>query len=154
MITWNAGGTCDVGASARGRKIPVLSACPCWQSDESPWPQWIRRVLQPRQSVCKTGGSVDGCPNVQMKLEFCYFHLLFMVWSNPSVLWHCWLGGRKGIRSVKNIGGWWRWALLSPDGVAPRRMVSVSASVNFPFTIKSRNSLLAPAHPDVPEKGP
>jgi len=27
------------------------------------------------------------------------------------VLWHCWLGGRKGIRPVKN-GGWWRWALL------------------------------------------
>jgi len=22
----------------------------------------------------------------------------------PSVLWHCWLGGRKGIRPVKNGG--------------------------------------------------
>jgi len=29
----------------------------------------------------------------------------------PSVLWHCWLGDRKGIRPVKN-GGWWRWALV------------------------------------------
>ena len=29
------------------------------------------------------------------------FHLLFM----PSVLWCCWLGGRKGIRPVKNE--WW-----------------------------------------------
>jgi len=28
-------------------------------------------------------------------------------------------------------GGWWRWALLSPDGVAPSWMVSVSASVNL-----------------------
>jgi len=28
------------------------------------------------------------------------------------------------------MGGWWRWALLSPDGVAPSRIVSVSASVN------------------------
>jgi len=27
-------------------------------------------------------------------------------------------------------GGWWRWALVSPDGVAPSRMVCVSASVN------------------------
>ena len=27
------------------------------------------------------------------------------VWSVPSVLWHCWLGGRKGIRPVKNE--WW-----------------------------------------------
>jgi len=29
--------------------------------------------------------------------------------------------------------GWWNWALLSPDGVTPSRMVSVSASVNFPL---------------------
>ena len=32
-------------------------------------------------------------------------------------------------------GGWWRRTLLSPDGVAPIRMVGVSASasVNFPL---------------------
>jgi len=30
-------------------------------------------------------------------------------------------------------GGWWRWALVSPDGVAPSRIVSVSASVNLPL---------------------
>ena len=52
--------------------------------------------------------------------------------SLPSVLWHCCLGGRKGIRSIKNRGGWWRWALASPDGVAPNRIVGVSASVNLP----------------------
>jgi len=42
------------------------------------------------------------------------------------------MGGRKGIRPVKN-GEWWRWALVSPDGVAPSRMVGVSASVNLPL---------------------
>ena len=31
------------------------------------------------------------------------------------------------------LGGWWRWALVSPDGVAPSRMVGVSASVNLPW---------------------
>jgi len=31
------------------------------------------------------------------------------------------------------MGGWWRWALLSPDGVAPSRMVGVSASINLPL---------------------
>ena len=31
------------------------------------------------------------------------------------------------------MGGWWRWALVSPDGVAPSRMVSVSASINLPL---------------------
>jgi len=48
------------------------------------------------------------------------------------VLWHCWLGGRNCIRPVKNEG-WWRWAQVSPDGVAPSRMVGVSASVNLPL---------------------
>ena len=43
-----------------------------------------------------------------------------------------WLGGRKGIRSVKNMGDG-RWALVGLDGVAPSRMVSVSASVNIPL---------------------
>jgi len=31
------------------------------------------------------------------------------------------------------MGQWWRWALLSPDGVAPSRMVNVSASANLPL---------------------
>ena len=42
------------------------------------------------------------------------------------------LVGRKGIQPVKH-GGWWRWALVSPDGVAPSWMVSVSVSVNLPL---------------------
>jgi len=31
------------------------------------------------------------------------------------------------------MGRWWRWALISLDGVAPSWMVSVSASVNLPL---------------------
>jgi len=31
------------------------------------------------------------------------------------------------------MGRWWRWALVSPDLVAPSRMVSVPASVNLPL---------------------
>jgi len=42
------------------------------------------------------------------------------------------LGGRKGIRPVKKEwGGWWRWALIIPDGVALSQMVGVS--VNLPL---------------------
>jgi len=46
--------------------------------------------------------------------------------------------------------------MVSPDGVVPSWMVSVSASVNLPLhhnTIKSRSSLLATAHPGSPGKG-
>jgi len=35
--------------------------------------------------------------------------------------------------AVNCDGGWWRWALVSPDGVAPSRLVGVSASVNLPL---------------------
>ena len=31
------------------------------------------------------------------------------------------------------VSGWWRWALVSPDGVAPSQIVCVSASVNLPL---------------------
>jgi len=41
-------------------------------------------------------------------------------------------GWQEGLPSVKN-GGWWRWALVSPDGVAPSRIVGVSASVHLPL---------------------
>jgi len=46
------------------------------------------------------------------------------------------LGDSKYVKPVKKIcatGGWWRWALVGSDGVAPSRMVSVSASVNLPL---------------------
>jgi len=32
------------------------------------------------------------------------FIKLLLTYLMPSVLWHCWLGGRKGIRPVKNGG--------------------------------------------------
>jgi len=35
--------------------------------------------------------------------------------------------------TVKNMRGWWKWALVSPDGVAPSRRVGVSPSVNLPL---------------------
>ena len=44
--------------------------------------------------------------------EICFTCILLLVVGLervvPSVLWHCWLGGRKGIRPVKNwaVGCW------------------------------------------------
>jgi len=39
------------------------------------------------------------------------------------------VGRQQGHPACKK---WWRWALVSPDGVAPSQMVNVSASVNLP----------------------
>jgi len=41
------------------------------------------------------------------------------------------VGWQEGHPACKKIGGWQRWALVGPDGVAPSRMVGVSASVNL-----------------------
>jgi len=65
-----------------------------------------------------------------------------------SVLWRCWLGGRKGIRPVKNVGGWWRWSLVSPDGVAPA--VSVSASLNLSLHHSNNNNHFMALCPGLP----
>ena len=35
-----------------------------------------------------------------------WLELHVFVWLMPSVLWRCWLGGRKGIWPVKNLSGW------------------------------------------------
>jgi len=43
------------------------------------------------------------------------------------------VGRQEGHPVCKIMGGWWRWALVSPDGVVPSRMVCVSASVNLPL---------------------
>ena len=43
------------------------------------------------------------------------------------------VGLQEGHLACKNMGGWWRWKLVSLDGVAPSQMVSVSASVNLPL---------------------
>jgi len=43
------------------------------------------------------------------------------------------IGWQEGRLAHKKLGGWWRWALINPDGVAPSWTVSVSASVNLPL---------------------
>ena len=43
------------------------------------------------------------------------------------------VGWQEGHPAHKKYEGWWRGALVSPDGVAPSRMVNVSASVNLPL---------------------
>jgi len=62
------------------------------------------------------------------------------------------VGWQEGHAACKKYGGWWRWALVSPDGVAPTRMVCVSASVYLPLHHKVQSSLLALAHPGGPGK--
>jgi len=43
------------------------------------------------------------------------------------------VGRQEGHPACKNMGGWWRWALVGPNGVAPSWTVGVPASVNLPL---------------------
>jgi len=43
------------------------------------------------------------------------------------------VGRQEGHPACKKYGGWWGWALVSPDGVTPSGRVGVSASVNLPL---------------------
>ena len=43
------------------------------------------------------------------------------------------VGWHEGHPACKKMGEWWRWALVRPNGVAPSRMVGVSASVSLPL---------------------
>jgi len=89
--------------------------------------------------VCYNGYTAT--PQIGMFVYILYYTML------PSVLWHL-VGRQEGHPAFKKMEeGWWRWALVSPDGVAPTQMVLI-----FPGTIKSRSSLLAPAHPGGPKK--
>jgi len=56
-------------------------------------------------------------------------------------------GWQEGHPACKSVGGWWRWALVSPDGVAPSRMVGVSPSVNLPLHHKVKKFLSSTGSP-------
>ena len=40
-----------------------------------------------------------------LRVIFVHFYRVVILTSMPSVLWRCWLGGRKGIRPVKSSSG-------------------------------------------------
>jgi len=83
---------------------------------------------------------------------FCWEFTSFEV--NPSVLWRCWLGGKKGIRPVKTE--WWGAGMvicleLGADLHMSQRMplpvtVSCFSKIQIGFTF------LVPAHPVSPGK--
>ena len=77
--------------------------------------------------------------------------MCLMVWFAFSALTLL-VGRQEGHLARKKYGVWWMWALVSPDGVAPSRMSMCLPLLISPCTIKSRSSLLAPAHPGGPGK--
>ena len=87
-LDWQAG---MLFYSYRSTWSPTYLLCQCWLS-------LCQRVCWSTFTICYLCCSMPSVhmPSVHMP-------------SIPSVLWHCWLGGRKGIRPVKNwVVGCWR----------------------------------------------
>jgi len=66
----------------------------------------------------------------------------------PSVLWRCWLVGRKGIRTVKNwVVGYWRGYLTERDAdLHMAQWMPLPLTVSFFSKIQISFSFLVPAH--------
>jgi len=74
----------------------------------------------------------------------------------PSVLWRCWLGGRKGIRPVKTE--WWGVGMVI--GLELGADLHMAQLMPLPLTVSCFSKIqigftfLVPAHPGSPRKGP
>ena len=74
---------------------------------------------------------------------------------HPSLLWHCWLGDRKGIRPAKCwmlVGWWWRFGWSFVYLIAP--VVITTISIIFSSTRVQSGDILVPAYPGCPGKWP
>jgi len=84
-----------------------------------------------------------------------WLHVTYVYTNWPSVLWRCWLGGRKGIRPVKKLsGGMLAWLSVCSEVqtcIWPSWCHCHSLSL---ASVKSRLvfTFLVPAHPGSPGK--
>ena len=71
----------------------------------------------------------------------------------PSMLWRCWLGGRKGIRLVKKTEWWGAGVVICLEQGADLHMAQL---VPLPLTVSCFSKIqigftfLVPAHPGSP----
>ena len=84
--------------------------------------------------------------------EFIFSDLLDI---KPSVLWRCWLGGRKGIRPVKKTCWWGTGMVICLERGADLHMAQL---MSLPLTVFCFSKIqigftfLVPAHPGSPGK--
>jgi len=102
--------------------------------------------------LCGSGDAVccyHYCSNISSVLL-----LWLLSWCTPSVLWRCWLGGRKSIRPVKTE--WWGASVvICLDLGADLHMAQL---MPLPLTVPCFSKIqigfafLVPAHPGSPRK--
>ena len=86
-----------------------------------------------------------------------HWYLVYVVllpWSVPSVLWRCLLGGRKGIRPVKNwvVGCWHGYLSGARCRLAYGQLMPLALTVSCFSEIQIGFTFLVPAHLGSPGK--
>ena len=88
---------------------------------------YLRRAAEENMKTVREAHGHDGILDVVSVIVTC----TPVAFSALTLL----VGRQEGHPACKKWG-WWRWALVSPGGVALSRMVGVSASVNLPLRHK------------------
>ena len=81
----------------------------------------------------------------QLISDISQFHCFIIL---PSVLWCCWLGGKKGIRPVKNwVVGCWRGCLERGTDLHMAQLLPLPLTVSGFSKIQIGFTYLVPTHP-------
>ena len=77
-------------------------------------------------------------------------------YNMPSVLWHCWLGGKKGIQPVKNwaVGAGMVICLEWGADLHMAQQMPLALTVSCFSKIQNGSTFLVPAHLGSQDKGP
>ena len=79
------------------------------------------------------------------------FYRIQLLLTLPSVLWHCWLGDRKGIRPVKKVGCWF----VGGNNFTGALHVSCHYHLHHPWSNKIQDGdILVPSYRGCPGKWP
>ena len=112
------------------------------------WMQW--QQLDHMQTIC-TSLQSDNHTNTS-SVNFLQARCSSFV---PSVLWHCWLGDRKGIRPVKTE--WWGvgvviWLERGADCLHIAQLMPLTLTVSCFSKIQTGFNFLVPDHPGSPRQ--
>ena len=96
-------------------------------------------------SICRHHNDMrqKECVFLCMYVTYVFIKLL------ASVLWRCWLGGRKGIRPVKNwvVGSWHGYLSKWNADLHMAQLMPLSLTVSCFSKIQTGFTFLVPAHP-------
>ena len=114
-----------------------------------------------RQTDRQRDGHTDGrtdiewCEQINNNItRWSWGDQVHVIWYFPSVLWHCWLGDRKGIQPVKSwlfICWWWQFDWSFACLIAP---VVTTTSITRSSNKTQNGDVLVPACPVCPGKWP